>query len=212
MVVLAVNDMKGKKVEELTMGDSLASFKPNKQAIHDYVVMYRYNQRSWTANTKTRAEVKGSGKKPWRQKGTGRARAGSLTSNIFRGGGIAFGPKPKNVYYNLPKKVRRLAFKSVLAERLQNGKVFVIDDLKMEKPRTREVVELLKNIKAEGKTLVVLNEPGRNEVLSMRNITGITLRRTDNVNAYDILSNENIVLTKQSFSSLFEMVGNERTS
>jgi len=212
MVVLAINDRKGKKVEELTVGDSLAGFKPNKQAIHDYVVMYRNNQRSWAANTKTRAEVRSSGRKPWRQKGTGRARAGSLTTNIFRGGGVAFGPKPKKVYYNLPRKVRRLAFKSALAERLQSEKVFVIDDLKMEKPRTREVVELLKNIKTEGKTLIVLNEPGRNEVLSMRNITGVTIRRTDNVNAYDILSNVNVVLTKQSLNSLFEMVGNERTA
>ncbi len=208
---MSVSDRKGKKVEELNVSDSFMGFRPNKQAIHDYVVMYMHNRRSWTANTKTRGEVRGSNRKPWRQKGTGRARAGSLASNIFRGGGIAFGPKPKSVYYNLPKRVRRLAFKSAVADRLQNKRVFVIDDLKMEGPSTKEVVEVLKNMKVEveGKTLVVLNDPGKNEVLSIRNLPNVTLRRTDNVNAYDVLSNMNLVLTKESFGSLLEMVGNE---
>ncbi len=212
MAVLTVSDRNGKKVEELTVGNDFAGFKPNKQAIHDYVVMYQYNRRSWTANTKTRAEVRGSNRKPWKQKGTGRARAGRLSSNIFRGGGVAFGPKPKDVYYNLPKKVRKLAFKSVLAQRLQNEKVFVIDDLKMERPKTKEVVELFKKLKLEEKTLIVLSDPGKNEVLSIRNLPNVTLRRVDNVNAYDILANINLILTKESFKCLFGVVGDEGTA
>ena len=209
---MTVSDRNGRKVEELTVGDNFAGFKPNKQAIHDYVVMYRYNRRSWTANTKTRAEVRGSNKKPWRQKGTGRARAGRLSSNIFRGGGVTFGPKPKSVYYNLPKKVRKLAFKSALAHRLQNEKVFVIDDLKMERPKTKEVAEIFKKLKLKEKTLLVLSDPGRNEVLSIRNLPNVTLRRADNVNAYDILANVNVVLTKKSFECLFGVVGDEGTA
>jgi len=209
MTELSVSDRNGKKVEGLNVSDYFMGFRPNKQAIHDYVVMYMHNRRSWTANTKTRGEVKCSNKKPWRQKGTGRARAGSLVSNIFRGGGIVFGPKPKSVYCNLPKRIRRLAFKSAVADRLQNERVFVVDDLKMEQPSTKEVTKILKNMKVEGKTLVVLNDPGKSEVLSMRNLPEVTLRRIDNVNAYDVLSNINLVLTKESFGSLLEMVGNE---
>jgi len=206
MATISVNNKDGKKVEDITVANELSEFKPNKQAIHDFVVMCRYNQRSWTANTKTRAEVKGTGKKPWRQKGTGRARAGSLTSPIFRGGGITFGPKPKNVYYELSKRVRRLAFKSAIAQRLFEQKVFVVDELKMDKPRTKEFVHLLKNIKAEGRTLVVLKEPGKNEILSIRNLPGVTLRRTDNVNAFDVIANANLVVTKDSLNCLIGMV------
>ena len=206
MAKLTVNNRKGNEVEVLTVGDDLASFKPNKQAIHDFIVMYRYNRRSWTANTKTRGEVKGTGKKPWKQKGTGRARAGSLTSPIFRGGGITFGPKPKNVYYELSKRARRLAFKSAIAQRLREEKIFVFDDLKMEQAKTKDFVQFLKGAKIEGKTLVVLKEPGKNEILSVQNIPAVTLRRTDNVNAFDIIAHQNIVLTKESFNSLLGMV------
>ena len=212
MLTLSVCDKNGKKVDEIRVDDALAEFSPNKQAIHDYVVMCRYNRRSWTASTKTRAEVTGSGRKPWRQKGTGRARAGSLTSPLFRGGGVTFGPKPKRVYYNLPTKVRRLAFKSALACRLKEEKVFILDDLSLGGPKTKEVLELLRNMKVEGKTLFVLRDPGTNDVLSMRNLPNVTLRRTDNVNAYDILAHSNLVLTKESYAALLGMVGNERAA
>lgn len=206
MAKLNINNINGSKVEELTVSDDLASFKPHKQAIHDFIVMYNYNRRSWTANTKTRGEVKGSGRKPWRQKGTGRARAGSLTSPIFRGGGITFGPKPKNVYYELSKRVRRLAFKSAIAQRIQEQRFFIFDELKIQSPKTKEFSKLLKNSKIEGKTLVVLKQPGVNEVLSMRNMPSVTLRRTDNVNAFDVIANKNIVTTKESFDCLLGMV------
>jgi large subunit ribosomal protein L4 len=206
MTTITVNNKNGQKVEDFSVGEDLLGFKPNKQAIHDYVVMLRYNRRSWSAHTKTRGEVKGSGKKPWRQKGTGRARAGSLTSPIFRGGGITFGPRKKDVYYEMSKRVRRLAFKSAIAQRIKEQKVFIVDDLKMEKPGTKEFTQFLMSIKAEGKTLVVLKEPGKNEILSMRNIPTVTLRRTDNVNAFDIIANTNVVVTKESMNCLLGMV------
>lgn len=210
--MITVCDRDGNKVEELALAGPLQEFRPNKQAIHDYVVMYRYNCRKWAANTKTRAEIRGSGKKPWRQKGTGRARAGSHKSPIFRGGGVAFGPKPKNVYYNLPKKVRRLAFKSALVHRLKDEKVLVIDELKIDRPKTKEMAELLKKLKVEGKALLVLKDPDNNQVLSIRNIPSLALRRTDNVNAYDILASPTLILTKESYNSLIEMVGNEESA
>ena len=212
MATLAVSDRSGKKVEEVSVDDSIATFKPNKQVVHDYVVMCMFNRRSFSASTKTRSEVRGGGAKPWRQKGTGRARAGSLTSPIFRGGGTVFGPKPRNVYSNLPKKMRRLAFRSAIAQRLQDGKVFVVDEIKYQQPKTKDFAQLLRNIKAEGKTLVVLKDPGKNEVLSVRNIELVTLKRTDNVNAYDVLANENILLTKESFGALIGMVSDEGTA
>ena len=212
MANLLVCDMTGKRVGEIEIAGSLAEFKPNKQVIHDFAVMCRYNSRSWTANTKTRGEVRGGGKKPWRQKGTGRARAGSLTSPIFRGGGTVFGPRTKDVYSNMPKRVRRLALKSIFAQRLSEAKVFILDELKLERPRTKGVVELLKNMKIEGKTLFLLKTPDKNQLLSIRNIPSVTFRRSDNVNAYDILSNPNIVMTKESFNSLIGMVCDERTA
>jgi large subunit ribosomal protein L4 len=209
MLKVQVTDRKGKKVEELEVDPCFEDFTPNRHAIHDYVVMYRNNRRTWSANTRTRSEIRGSGRKPWRQKGTGRARAGSLTSPIFRGGGVTFGPKPKDVYYDLPKKVRKLAFKSALKARLQDEKVFVIDELKMEQPKTKDVAEVLRNIKVEGRTLVILKDPGKNEVLSFRNMPDVTLRRTDNVNAYDVLANVNLVLTKESFDGLLGKADDE---
>jgi large subunit ribosomal protein L4 len=209
MATLPVSNISGKKVEELNISGALAEFKPNKQAVHDYIVMYNYNRRNWSANTKNRKDVKCSSKKPWRQKGTGRARAGRLSSPLFRGGGVVFGPKPKDVYYNLPKKIRRLAFKSAIVERLQNERIFIVDDLKIDQPKTKEVVAVLKNLKAEGKTLVVLKDPGKNAILSMRNLDLVTLRRTDNINAYDIVANTNLVLTKESYDELLRMVGDE---
>ncbi len=182
--------------------DEIVSIEPNPQVIHDYIVMIRNNQRAWSASTKGRSEVRGSGAKPWRQKGTGRARAGSLASPLFRGGGVTFGPKPKNIRTILPKKVKQLAFKTAIAEKIKEEKFIVIDELQLEEPKTKKMAEILRNLKVDGKILIVVANSNKNIVLSVRNIPDLTLRRADNINAFDLLYNKWVIMTKESLASL----------
>ena len=202
VTALTVYDRNGNSVSELKLREDWLEFEPRPQVVHQYVVNYQANQRQWSANTRTISEVAGSTKKPWRQKGTGRARAGSLISPIFRGGAITFGPKPKDIHHALPKKVKRLAFKSILHERVTGGNVSVIDTLDVEAPKTKEMASMLSKLNITGKVLVVLSKCDPNIVLSLRNLPRVTIRQVDGLNAFDLVSNPNVIFTSDSISKL----------
>ena len=192
----------GQVVAELEVKSSIAEAKVNQQLVHDYVVQLQNSRRAWSASTKTRAEVRASGAKPWRQKGTGRARAGSLASPLFRGGGVAFGPKPKVVKNRFPRKMKRLVFDHALGEKVRDEKVVVMDELRFDSPKAKVMSQTLKGLNVSGRVLVVTHKSDRNTLLSTRNIPQVTYRSVGDVSAYDILRHEFLLLTKASFDSL----------
>lgn len=192
----------GQAVADLTVKRSAAEAEAGKQVVHDYVVFVQNSARAWSASTKTRGDVDATGAKPWRQKGTGRARAGSLVSPLFRGGGVAFGPKPKIIRARFPKRMKKLVFEHALGEKIRQDKLLVVDEISLDSPKTKAVAETLKNLNASGKVLVITEKIEKNTLLSTRNIPLLTLRSIGDVSAYDILSHEILVLTKASFDSL----------
>jgi len=192
----------GQLVAELKLKSYIAEAKVNQQLVHDYVVQQRRSWRSWSASTKTRAEVRASNAKPWRQKGTGRARAGTLASPLFRGGGVVFGPKPKSVKNRFPRKMRRLVFDHALGEKIRHEKLLVLDELKFDLPKTRVMAETLRSLDLSGKVLLVTDRSDKNTLLSARNMRSLTYRSVGDVSAYDILSHDFLLLTKASFESL----------
>jgi large subunit ribosomal protein L4 len=171
------------------------------QAVHDAVMAYRANQRLGTHKTKQMGEVAGSGKKPWRQKGTGRARAGSFQSPLWRGGAVVFGPQPRDYSIKVPKKVKALAFRKALSERLLAGDVVVVDELKVTSPKTKEFVGLVSNL-VKGSTLVVTDTVDRNLKLASRNVPSIVVEPADSVNTYELLRFDKIVATKAGLEKL----------
>jgi large subunit ribosomal protein L4 len=163
------------------------------------------NSRRGTASTKTRAEVRGGGRKPWRQKGTGRARHGSIRSPIWRGGGVVFGPKPRNYRYLLPKKVRRAATRSALTSKLKQDQLIILDELRLEVPKTKEIVRVLTNLGIRGKALLVSGGPDVNLYKSSRNIPGIKSVPAGQINVLDILQHERLVMTKDAVEKIEEV-------
>jgi large subunit ribosomal protein L4 len=192
----------GQLVAELAVKASAVEAKVNEQLVHDYVVQLQNSRRAWSASTKTRGEVKASGVKPGRQKGTGRARAGSLASPLFRGGGVTFGPKPKVVKNRFPRRMKRLVFDHALAEKIRHRKLMVVDEVRFESPKTKRMAEALKSLNVSGKVLLVADKTDRNALLSARNIPHLTYRSLEDVSAYDILRHEFLLLTKASFDLL----------
>jgi len=172
------------------------------QAVHDAVVAYRASQRSGTACAKTRSEVAGTGKKPWRQKGTGRARVGSKQSPIWRGGGVVFGPRPRSFRKDINKKTRKLALRKALSERFKSGEVVVIDHVQFDKPKTKDVLQLLDQLKVDGTALIVTGEVNTNAQLSARNIPYVDVTTSATLNTYDTLKYDCIILTKDALSGL----------
>jgi len=172
------------------------------QAVHDAVVAYMAFQRSGTACAKTRSEVAGTGKKPWRQKGTGRARAGSFQSPIWRGGGVVFGPRPRDFRKDINKKTRKLALKKALSERIKSGEVLVVDQINLDKPQTKAVVEILDNLKVDGTALFVMANVDENVQLSARNIPYVGITTSQSLNTYDTLKFDRIVMTKDAVAGL----------
>jgi large subunit ribosomal protein L4 len=172
------------------------------QAVHDAVVAYMASQRSGTACAKTRSEVAGTGKKPWRQKGTGRARAGSFQSPIWRGGGVVFGPRPRDFRKDINKKTRKLALKKALSERIKSGEVLVVDQINLDKPQTKAVVEILDNLKVDGTALFVMANVDENVQLSARNIPYVGITTSQSLNTYDTLKFDRIVMTKDAVAGL----------
>jgi len=201
MAKLPVYDQNFVKVSEMDVKDEVF-FGPIKDyLIHSVVKMQLANKRQGTASTKTRGEVSGGGKKPWKQKGTGRARVGSIRSPLWRKGGIVFGPKPRDYSYILPKKVRRAAMRSALSLKTQENKLFIIDDIKLPEIKTKHFNAILKSFNLD-KVLVVI--PGKNKEveLSARNIPNVKVMCTDALNVYDIMKYENIILHKQSVEKI----------
>ena len=202
---VSVFDVNGKKVSDLALADSVFGIEPNTSAMHIAVVNYLANQRQGTQSTLTRSEVSGGGKKPWRQKGTGRARQGSTRSPQWYHGGIAHGPKPRSYRFTINKKVRRLAMKSALSAKVAAEEMIVLDSLKLEAIKTKEVVKVLTALEAGKKTLIVL--PEKDDVIyrSARNIAGVKVSLVNTLNVYDILNCNSIVVLKDAVTKIEEV-------
>ena len=200
-----VLDIKGKKVSDIELADSVFGIKPNEAIVHSVLVNYLANQRQGTQSTKTRAEVSGGGKKPWRQKGTGRARQGSIRAPQWIKGGIALGPKPRSYKYTVNKKEKRLAIKSVLSSKVLEKELTVVDKLELNEIKTKTMVKALADLKVEGKTLIVLPENNKNVLMSSRNIEGVKTIVANNINIFDLLKYTNLILPVDTVKKLEEV-------
>lgn len=204
--IIAAYDAKGKKAEAVELNKEVFTGKYNESLLYQAIKMYRANQRQGNASTKNRSNVAGSGKKPWKQKGTGRARVGSVRSPLWRKGGIVFGPHPRDFSYTLPKKLRKNAFISSLNAKLKSGQIVAIDDIKIDSPKTKIFADILKKLKFSERVLLMVDKIDRNFVLSTRNIRNMTMRKVDEATAYDVLSNKHVILTKSSIEVLNKKV------
>lgn len=200
-----VYDIKGKKVSDIELKEEIFGIIPNEAIVHSVLVNYQANQRQGTQSTKTRAEVSGGGKKPWRQKGTGRARQGSTRSPQWIKGGIALGPKPRSYSYKVNKKERRLAVKSILSSKVAENELLVVDKIPFTEIKTKQMVEALNNLKVEGKTLILLPEKDENVQKSARNIEGIKTTLVNTINVYDLLKYTKLVVTVDTIKKLEEV-------
>ena len=202
---VAVLDATGKKASTIDLKDEIFGIQPNEAAMHLVVVNYLANQRQGTQSTLTRAEVRGGGRKPWRQKGTGRARQGSIRSPQWTHGGIAHGPKPRDYGFSINKKVRRLAMKSALSDKVASENIIVLDKFSMDAIKTKEVVNLLSALNVGKKTLIVLPEKDEAIYKSARNIEGVKTTLVSTLNVYDILNCDSIVVLKDSVAKIEEV-------
>ena len=200
-----VYDIKGKKVSDIELADSVFGIEPNENIVHSVLVNYLANQRQGTQSTKTRAEVRGGGKKPWRQKGTGRARQGSIRAPQWIKGGIALGPKPRSYKYTVNKKERRLAINSILSSKVLEKELTVVDKLELKEIKTKSMVKALAALKVEGKTLIVVSEKNKNVVMSARNIEGVKTITANNINVFDLLKYTNLILPVDTVKKLEEV-------
>ena len=205
MPKIDVVDMKGKKVSDLELAENVFGIEPNKAVVHSVLVNYLANQRQGTQSTKTRAEVRGGGKKPWRQKGTGRARQGSIRAPQWIKGGIALGPKPRSYKYTVNKKERRLAIRSILSSKVLEKELTVVDKLELNEIKTKTMVKALADLKVEGKTLIVLPENNKNVLMSSRNIEGVKTIVANNINVFDLLKYTNLILSVDTVKKLEEV-------
>jgi len=205
MPKIDVYNVEGKKVSDIELNENIFGIKPNEKIVHIALVNYLANQRQGTSNTKTRAEVSGGGRKPWRQKGTGRARQGSIRAPQWFKGGIALGPKPRSYSYKINKKERQLAIKSVLSSKVLENNLVVVDNLEFKEIKTKNMVKTLTNLKVEGKTLVVLPEKNENVQKSARNIEGVKTSLTNTINVYDLLKYNKLILTVDSVKKIEEV-------
>jgi len=205
MSMAKVYDMAGKQLGEVELSEVIFGIEPNMPAVHAVVKNHLANCRQGTQSALTRAEVSGGGKKPWRQKGTGRARQGSTRAPQWTHGGIVFAPKPRDYSYTLNKKVKRLALKSVLSAKAAADAIVVIDSIEMKEIKTKEFAKFLAAVGAESKPIVVTAEPNRNVVLSGRNIPGCTVAFANIINVYDILNAKKLVLDKAALAKIEEV-------
>ena len=201
-VKIPLKDVQGKKIGEFELSDELFGVTPNQHAIHMVVRMQRAAARSGTASTKKRGEVRGGGAKPWRQKGTGRARAGSSRSPIWRGGGSVFGPSPRDYSFRVPRKVRRLAFRSALSAAAAGERVTVLEDFVLEVPSTRAGIEILDKLSVPGKVMIVVGEDDLNVEKSFRNLTHVETFLPNEVNTYDILRFDSLLFLKGALEKM----------
>ena len=203
---MKVLDMTGKEVSNIELSDAIFGITPNESAMHTMVVNYLANQRQGTQSTLTRTEVRGGGRKPWRQKGTGHARQGSTRAPQWTHGGIALGPKPRSYRFTVNKKLRRLAMKSAMSVKVADNNMIVLDSIKMEEFKTKTVVNMLKSIKAEGKkALIVLSENDSFVIKSAANIPGVKTALVNTINVYDILNAEKFIVVKDAVAKIEEV-------
>ena len=205
MPKIDVYDIQGKKVSTVDLKDEIFGIEPNEAVVHSVLVNFLANQRQGTQSTKTRAEVRGGGRKPWRQKGTGRARQGSIRAPQWIKGGIALGPKPRSYKYTVNKKEKRLAIKSCLSSKVLENKLVVVDSLPLKEIKTKEMVKTLNNLKVEGKTLILLPEKNETVQKSARNIEGVKTSLVNTINVYDLLKYKNLVITLDTVKKLEEV-------
>ena len=204
---LNVSNLSGKSVGECEIADALLAGKRGAQALHEAITAYRANQRAGTASTKTKGEVAGNGMKPWRQKGTGRARAGYRQSPVWRGGGVVFGPKPRDYSKRMNKQVSRLALRRALTDKLSGGKVIVVDQFTVAAPKTKHVVEALEKLQAGPKTLVVLDQVSREVSLATRNLPTVEVVSANNVNVYQLVRYPTLVVSQAALTQLEKRLG-----
>lgn len=205
MPKVAVHNSQGDRVDEIELNPAIFAATINEAAVHEVVVAYLANQRRGTAATKTRGLVRGGGRKPWRQKGTGRARHGSSRSPIWTGGGIVFGPHPRDYTIRLPKKLKRAALKSALTTKYNNNEIIVLDQFSMEQPKTKDVVQLLNNLGVQGKAVLVTAESAPAVYKSARNIPGVSTNLVNNINTYEVLNSGSLILTRDAVAKIEEV-------
>jgi large subunit ribosomal protein L4 len=205
MAKVDVINVEGKKVGDITLSDAIFGIEPNEFAVQAVVKNYLANQRQGTQSAKTRAEVRGGGRKPFRQKGTGRHRQGSSTDPSQVGGGVVFAPKPRSYRYSLNKKLKRLALKSALSAKVAGNELIVVDEFKFTEPKTKEMVKVLANIKADKKALIVMDEKDDNVVRSAHNIPGVRTALVSTMNVYEIVNHYTLVLTEAAAKKIEEV-------
>jgi len=205
MPKVALLNVSGERIGEIELNENIFGVNINESVLHDAVKNYLANQRQGTQSAKTRAEVRGGGRKPWRQKGTGRARQGTIRAPHWVGGGVAFAPKPRDYRYELPKKVKRLAMKSALSSKVVTVNIIVLDELSMTMPKTKDMVNILKNLNIEKKALIVMGEKNDNIIRSASNIPGIRTTLVNTLNVYDVLNHEKFIVTKEAVHKIEEV-------
>ncbi|GAF14846.1 LSU ribosomal protein L4p [Bacillus sp. JCM 19046] len=206
MPKVTVFNQTGSEVGDIELADAVFGIEPNKSVLHDAVVMQQASLRQGTHKTKGRSEVRGGGRKPWRQKGTGRARQGSIRSPQWVGGGVVFGPTPRSYSFKLPKKVRRLAIKSALSSKVQGSELVVLDSLSFDAIKTKTMKEVLVSLSVDSKALVVTADYNENVALSTRNLPGITFLTADSVNVLDVLKHDKLIITKDAVEKVEEVL------
>jgi large subunit ribosomal protein L4 len=206
MPKVALLSQTGSQVGEIELNDSVFGIEPNNHVLFEAVVMQRASLRQGNHKVKNRSEVRGGGRKPWRQKGTGRARQGSIRSPQWRGGGIVFGPVPRTYSYKLPKKVRRLAIKSALSSKVLAENILVLESLAFETPKTKEFASVLKGLSVEKKALIVTADLDENVALSARNIPGVTVVTATGINVLDVLNHDKLIMTKAAVEKVEEVL------
>lgn len=206
MPKVALYNQTGAQVGEIELADSVFGIEPNEAVLFDAIVMQQASQRQGTHDVKNRSEVAGGGRKPWKQKGTGRARQGSIRAPQWKGGGVVFGPTPRKYGYKLNRKVRRLALKSALSSKVQNNELFVLDALTLAAPKTKDMAIVLNSLKVDRKVLIVTSEYDQNVALSSRNIPGAKFVDAAGVNVLDLVAHDKVIVTKEAVAKVEEVL------
>ncbi len=205
MPKVALYNVSGQQIGDIELNDAVFGVEVNQHVLYEVVKNQLANKRQGTQSAKTRAEVRGGGKKPWRQKGTGRARQGSIRAPQWIGGGVVFAPKPRDYSYTVPKKVKRLAMKSALSSKIVSNEIIVLDELNLTQPKTKDMANILKNINSNKKALIVMAEKNENVVKSANNIPGVQTTLVNTLNVYDILKYDSFIITKDAVKKVEEV-------
>ncbi|MFA5523691.1 MAG: 50S ribosomal protein L4 [Tissierellales bacterium] len=205
MPKVALYNVSGQQIGDIELNDAVFGVEVNQHVLYEAVKNQLANKRQGTQSAKTRAEVRGGGKKPWRQKGTGRARQGSIRAPQWIGGGVVFAPKPRDYSYSIPKKVKRLAMKSALSSKVESKEIIILDELNLTQPKTKDMLNILKNINSNKKALIVMSEKNENVIKSANNIPGVQTTLTNTLNVYDILKYDSFIITKDAVKKVEEV-------